>query len=228
MGNSLELSTQARRAFAALAADLERIFQDRLVALVAYGTHRGAAFTTTIESADLDALSVLTEIWHKSGLDTPLLLTADEFTRSLDAFPIEYQAIIDRHVVIVGTPPFANSKIRPEELRRACEAQAKGHLIHLRQGWIDAAGHGDDLSRRIAASASPLRVLLSHVATLDGHTGDDLAAYAGTRFGTDAEILRAVLALERQPEGARALLPRLPQYLAACEHVWAFVDGWHA
>ena len=228
MANSLELSSHARRAFAALAADLGRVFQDRLVALVAYGPKRGAAFTTSIEAGDLDALSVLTEVWHKSGLDTPLLLTAEEFTRSLDAFPIEYQAIMNRHVVIMGTPPFPAAGIRPEELRRACEAQAKGHLIHLRQGWIDAAGHSDDLSRRVAASALPLRVLLSHVATLDGHDADDLAAYAGTRFGTDAEILRAVLALEDHPEGARAVLPRLPQYLAACEHVWAFVDGWHA
>jgi len=228
MAISLELSTQARRAFTALAGDLTRVFGPRLIALVAYAPHRSAAFTASLDAADLDALSVLTEGWHKSGIETPLLLTADEFRRSLDAFPIEYGAIIDHHVVIAGTPPFSDLRISDDELRRACEAQAKGHLIHLRQAWIESAGHSNELSRRLAGSALPLRVLLSHVAKLDGHGGDDLAAYAGTRFKTDADILRAVLALEAQPDGARALLPRMSQYLAACEHVWAFVDGWHA
>lgn len=228
MGISLDLSTSARRAFTALAADLQRVFDSRLVSVVAYAPQRSAAFMTSITAGDLDALSVLTETWHKSGLETPLLLTDDEFQRSLDAFPIEYQAIIDRHVVITGTPPFAGIAVRPDELRRACEAQAKGHLIHLRQAWVDAAGHSDELARRLTASALPLHVLLSHVATLDGHHGDDLAAYAATRFGADADILRAVLALEAHPDGARALLPRMAQYLAACEHVWAFVDGWQA
>lgn len=228
MGISLDLSIPARRAFAALAADLSRIFGARLVALVAYAPQRGAAFTTSIDAADLDALSVLTETWHKAGLETPLLLTSDEFQRSLDAFPIEYQAIIDRHVVIMGTPPFAGIAVRPEELRRACEAQAKGHLIHLRQAWIDAAGHSHDLERRLAASALPLNVLLSHVATLDGRRGDDLTEYVTARFGAHADILRAVLALEKHPEGAHALLPRMPQYLTACEQVWAFIDGWQA
>lgn len=224
----LDLSSHARRGFTAMAADLARVFGDRLVALVAYAPSRGAAFTTSLDAADLDALSVLADTWHKSGLETPLLLTADEFRRSLDVFPIEYQAIMDRHVVISGTPPFENATVPLEELRRACEAQAKGHLIHLRQAWVETAAHGHEMAHRLAASALPLRVLLSHVARLDGHAGQDLAAYAASRFGADADILRAVLALEDQPDGAKALLPKLAQYLTACEHVWAFIDGWHA
>jgi hypothetical protein len=224
----LELSSHARRAFTAMAGDLERVFGDRMVALVAYAPARGAVFTTSIEAADLDALAVLTETWHKSGLETPLLLTSDEFRRSLDVFPLEYQAIMSHHSVISGTPPFADAKVDNDALRQACEAQAKGHLIHLRAAWLDAAGHSHDLQKKLVASAMPLRALLSHVAMLDGHADDDLAAYAGTRFSTDAETLRAVLALEHHPENAKALIPRLPQYLAACHHVWDFVDRWHA
>ncbi len=228
MGISLELPTEARRAFTALAADLARVFGDRLVAVVAYSPKRSAAFTTSLEPSDLDALSVLADTWHRSHLETPLLLTADEFQRSLDAFPIEYQAIIDRHVVIAGTPPFANAVVSRNELRRACEAQAKGHLIHLRQAWVDAGGHSDELARRLAASALPLHVLLSHVATLEGVTDADPATTLAARFSADTGILAAVLALEGHPEGARALLTRLPQYLAACERVWAHIDGWQA
>lgn len=211
-----------------MAGDLARVFGDRLVSVVAYAHKRSAAFTRSLAAADLEALSVLADTWHRSGLETPLLLTVDEFARSLDAFPIEYQAIIDRHVVITGTPPFAGVRVATEQLRRACEAQAKGHLIHLRQGWVDAGGHSEELSRRLVASALPLHVLLSHVAGLTGHASETPEAFAGTRFGSDAEILRAILALEEHPEGASALLHRLPDYLTACEHVWAFIDGWQA
>lgn len=211
-----------------MAGDLARVFGNRLVSVVAYARARSAAFTESLAAADLEALSVLADVWHRAGLETPLLLTVDEFERSLDAFPIEYQAIIDRHVIITGTPPFAGVRVATEQLRRACEAQAKGHLIHLRQGWVDAGGHSEELSRRLVASALPLQVLLSHVANLTGHAADSPAAFAAARFGADAEIIRAVLALEAHPEGASALLQRMPDYLAACEHVWAFIDGWKA
>jgi hypothetical protein len=46
-------------------------------------------------------------------------MTPDEFRRSLDAFPLEYQAIIDRHVVLAGRSPFSEAEISPADLRRA-------------------------------------------------------------------------------------------------------------
>ena len=228
MVKPLELSTTARRAFDRMAEDFSRVLGARFGALVAYAPDRGAAFATSIESADLDALSMLTEVWHRSGLSTPLLLTSHEFSRSLDAFPLEYQAILDRHVVIVGTPPFAGASVPREELRRACETQAKGHLVHLRQSWIDAAGHNEDLAQRIVGSALPLRVLLTQVASLRGNDSGDAAAFAAETFPAHADILRAVLALEPDGVGAKALIERLPQYLAACEAIWEFVDEWRA
>ena len=223
MVKPLELSTPARRAFDRMAGDFSRVLGARFAALVAYSPDRGAAFATAIDAADLDALSMLTEVWHRSGLSTPLVLTSDEFRRSLDAFPLEYQAILDRHVVIVGTPPFAGASVPRDELRRACETQAKGHLVHLRQNWIDAAGHSEDLALRVVGSALPLRVLLTHVASLRGSSAD-AAAFAAEAFPTHAEVLRAVLALEPDGVGANALISRLPQYLAACEAIWTFVD----
>lgn len=227
MVKPLELSTSARRAFDRMAADFLRVLGERFVALVAYSADRGAVFATGLGAADLDALSMLTEVWHRSGLSTPLLLTTEEFRRSLDAFPLEYQAILDRHVVISGTPPFAGAAVPREELRRACETQAKGHLVHLRQSWLDAAGHSDDLAERVVGSALPLRVLLTQVASL---RGSNAAApeFAAEAFPAHAEILRAVLALEPDGAGARALISKLPQYLAACEAIWAFVDEWRA
>ena len=228
MVKPFELSTSARRAFDGMAGDFQRVLGPRFVALVAYAPDRGAAFATTIAAADLDALSMLTDVWHRSGLATPLILTSDEFSRSLDAFPLEYQAILDRHVVIAGAPPFDGAVVPREELRRACETQSKGHLVHLRQSWLDSAGHGDELARRIVGSALPLRVLLTHVASLGGNPGVDAAAFAAETFPAHADVLRSVLALEPDGVGAKAMISRLPQYLAASEAIWAFVDEWRA
>jgi hypothetical protein len=227
MVKPLELSTTARRAFDRMAADFSRVLGPRFTALVAYSQDRGAVFAETVAASDLEALSMLTEIWHRSGLATPLVLTTEEFRRSLDAFPLEYQAILDHHAVIAGTPPFAGAAVPREELRRACETQAKGHLVHLRQSWLDSAGHADDLSLRIVGSALPLPVLLTQVAALRGSSAD-AATFAAEAFPAHADVLRAVLALEPDGLGAKAMIPRLPQYLAACEAIWSYVDEWRA
>jgi hypothetical protein len=221
------LSSTERRAFERLARDLQRVFDHRFVALVASSATSSVAFAAPIEARDLDALSVLTHTWHQDGLDTPLLLTPDEFTRSIDAFPLEYQAVIDRHVTVAGTPPFAGIVIDPAHLRRGCEIQAKSHLIHLRQGWLEGAGQDDDLARLIAASAAPLRALLADVARLHGATGGDHAALEGARFARLPEALIGdVLQVETHPQKAHALVRRMPEYLAASEALWMFVDRW--
>ena len=227
-GMGLELSAHASRAFGRMAADFRRVLDGRFVALLAYGPASGACFATTIGAPDLDALAVLTEQWHREGLDTPLLMTPEEFRRSLDTFPIEYQAMIDRHVVIAGSDPFAGASVAADDLRRGCELQAQSHLIHLRQGWIEAAGHPDELAELIARSADPLRLVLGNLARLMGDDVQALPAFAERRIEMPADLVAAVLQADRSVEAARALVPRLAEYVSAAERLWAFVDGWRA
>ena len=71
-----------------MAADLTRVFAGRFVALVAYAPGEAIAFATSIDAADLLALGPLAEAWHREDLATPLVLTPDEFRRSVDACPL--------------------------------------------------------------------------------------------------------------------------------------------
>jgi hypothetical protein len=227
--STLTLPAAARRAFDRLAADLSRVLGDRFVALVATGPASSVAFATTLRAGDFEAFGAIDETWHRDELETPLLMTADEFRRSLDAFPLEYQALLDHHVVIAGRPPLDGVRIDVSHLRRACEAQAKGHLIHLRQGWVEASGHTSRLARLIGQSAASLRVALTNVARLSEARGADAAGAAlrgAALAGLDTSLVSSVLAVEEDPELARQLVPRLPEYLAAAEQLWAFVDGW--
>jgi hypothetical protein len=120
--------------------------------------------------------------------------------------------------------------VDPDDLRRACEVQAKGHLIHLRQGWIAAAGHDEELAALVVHSAPALAALLASVARLDAHAAaEPNAARAGARLaGLPDALIGRVLALIREPDGAPAVVADLPAYLQATETLWTFVDTWHA
>ena len=226
----LPLSASSSRAFARLAADLTRIFRDRFVALVAYDPAASLGFVETLTADDLEACSALVETWHREALATPLVLTPDEFRRSLDAFPLEYQAILDRHVLVAGRDPFGGCRIDAADLRRACETQARSHLIHLRQGWMEAGAHPHELVGLVARSAAPLRALLTSVAELQGvkvASADELAAFAEREAGMAGAVVRAVLALENTtPEHDQDVRSLLPAYLEAAGRLWSFIDAW--
>jgi hypothetical protein len=227
----LTLTASSSRAFSRLAADLTRVFGARFVALVAYGPASSVGFTETITPDDLSACSSLAETWHREALATPLLVTPDEFRRSLDAFPLEYQAMLDRHVLVAGRDPFVGCRIDADDLRRACEIQARGHLIHLRQGWMEAGAHHHDLDELVARSAAPLRVLLTHVASLEGASitsAADLAGFAERKVGMSGDLVRAVLALEHAPDASHDAARLLPVYLEAAGRLWSFVDAWNS
>lgn len=232
----LALTPAARQALDRLAGDLTRVLEARFVALVAYGPTRAVAFASRLTADDLQALAPLVDRWHAEGLETPLLLTPDEFRRSMDAFPLEYDAMIDRHVVIAGTPPFGDTRVSDTDLRRACELQAKAFLIHVRQGWLEAADHRHEQQVMLVQSAGPLRALLTNVARLHETSGgvapdtdEQLVMFGETHIGLPAGVLRGVLALEWHPDQSDQLLDApdfMNAYLLTAETLWAHVDTW--
>lgn len=225
----MDLSPAARQAMGRLAADLAKVFDDRFVALVAYGPTRTAAFARSIRADDLEALSALAGRWQMDGLETPLLITPDEFVRSLDAFPVEYQAMIDRHELIAGQSPFTAARPTDADLRRACEMQAKAFLIHLRQGWLQASDHAHEQANLLVESAAPLRALVANIARLKGagHASDqDIAAFAASIPGLSDELVAGILSLEKQPDRAAHFTSRMNDYLGVAERLWTYVDSW--
>jgi hypothetical protein len=173
--------------------------------------------------------------WRRRGLAVPLLLSQDEFNRTLDVFPLEYGDIIARHVVVYGRDPFAGICVSPADLRRACELQAKSHLIHLREGFLETDGSGPTVARLIAASAPAFRALLDNISRLDAgdacdggaHDDDTVAARAETQIGIPAAVVRDVLAAPRAGDSTivepSALFSR---YLTATGRIWQYVDAW--
>jgi hypothetical protein len=252
---------QTSSAVQTLERELRGIFGDRLQSLVAYGERtrqsaahapdknhgghgaghgheddeagvRTIATVTTLTGHDLRACAGRVAAWHEAGLATPLVLAAHEFERSLDAFPLEFGAIIADHTVVSGPNPFDGLSVDAADLRRAVEVQARSHLLHLREGYLETRGRGDALSVLIVRSAPAFAALLSSLASLDGQPSHDPAASArhGERLlGVPGGSVSDIVALTNVREISSPDAERLfPAYLDAVEKLVSYVDKWRS
>ncbi|HWW87544.1 MAG TPA: hypothetical protein VNZ26_28290 [Vicinamibacterales bacterium] len=237
-----------------LERELRGIFHERLKSLTVYGqsshgsgragkgehdshgahdhdaTTHTMAIVDTLGHDDLRACGKRLRAWHDEGLATPLLMAAHEFETALDVFPLEFGAILDDHVVVFGTSPFDGLKVDPADVRRACEGQARSHLLHLRGGYLETHGRSDALAVLIVRSAPPLAALLKSVARLEGVGATDAAAAGrhaertlGLAGGALGDIVNLVGIREISSEQAERLFP---PYLDAMERLVKYVDGW--
>jgi hypothetical protein len=233
-----------------LARDLGAIFGGRLQSLAAYGLHAPGrpqdathahnaghdapthtlAIVEGMTKADLDACAQRVAAWHDAGLATPLLLAAREFENSLDAFPLEFGAILADHVVVAGRNPFDGLTVDAADVRRACEVQARSHLLHLREGFLETRGRADALAVLIVRSAAPFAALLASMARLEGVDTHDAAAvgrHAERRLdiagGSVTDVVKLAGITEISSQDATTIFPR---YLDAVERLVAYVDGW--
>src|SRR3954451_17278226 len=102
------------RQLSSLVDRLEKVYGDRLVSLLLYGS--AADGNHHSRYSDLNVFCVLTEItqkelvesepifrwWREQGNPAPLLMTEDEMRTSTDSFLIEFHDMQERRKVIFG------------------------------------------------------------------------------------------------------------------------------
>ena len=224
--------TDASSALQTLERDVREIFGARLQSLIHYGAraykaashhrhgHHGLhepalihalVVTDTLTAQDLRACAARISAWHDEGLATPLMLPAGDLDRSLDVFPFEFSAIIADHVVLAGRNPFDSIHVEPNDLRWACEVQARGHLLHLREGFVETRGRDDALAVLIVRSAPAWASLLENMARLEGRAAasDEVTKLVGVKEISNDEAVRI-----------------FPSYLDAAETLTRHVDSW--
>ena len=240
-----QFSKSQQRAIDSLARDLDGIFGARLVSLIAYPGHQAdgsvhsCALVQDLTFRDLTASLPLTESWFHRGTSVPLLLSPEELRRTIDIFPLEYATMIADYAVVRGRDPFSGVSIPAEDIRRSVEGLAKSHLIHLREAFLESHGETMRIANLIAASAAPLRALLTHIARLpesgsgpaDTSTPSDesLATLAELRMGIPRALVRTVLAASAN--GASTISDPshlLGPYIDASKRIWEYVDRWRA
>jgi len=246
-----QFSPAQQRAVDALSRDLDQVFGPRLRSLVVYPGHQAdgsvhsMALVDNLVFRDLVACLPYTEAWHHRGAAVPLLLTAEELRRTVDCFPLEYASIIADYGVVRGEDPLRGVSVDVEDLRRACEVQAKSHLIHLREGFLESHAETTRVARLITASAAPLRALLTNIARLpaiasakaglqnsgveNASSDEALAKMAEERMGVSAALIRTVLATSGQgPSAVADPSHLLSGYIDAAQKIWQYVDRWQS
>jgi hypothetical protein len=221
-----------------LEGDLRNIFGARLQSLVIYRAASDATDAATPTMAVVDALTAddlracasRVESWHDNGVATPLFVARREFAQALDAFPLEFGAILADHTVVSGPNPFDGLRVEAADLRRACEVQVRSHLLHLREGYIEARGRSDELAALISGSAASLAGLVRSVARLHGApaaTSGEAAGVVERMAALATGSLSSVIALASgAPLTADAARRMFPGYLAGLERLTEYVDSW--
>ena len=95
--------------------------------------------------------------WRKAARPCRCSSPRDEFLRTLDVFPIEYGGIIASHRRAPGDDVSRAWRSATPTSGAACELQAKSHLIHLREGYLETGGNpasGRPADRRIGSRAA--------------------------------------------------------------------------
>jgi hypothetical protein len=223
-----------------LERDLEQVFGDRLESLVLlpraavdnHGMRPSLAVVRTLTAADLSACAEHVASWHDAGLATPLVMPSGEFKRSIDAFPLEFAAMVHAHTLVRGRAPFDGVHVDPEDLRRACERQIRSHLLHLREGFLEARGRGDRIAALIIRSAAPLAALISSVARLQNAAAEDIVATAARveavsncAPGSLTDVVRLTSNSSLTPDSARQMFPAYVDAVGALANA---VDRWNA
>jgi hypothetical protein len=220
-----------------LERDLRELFGGRLRSLVAYRPADGTAgrslptlvVVDRLSAEDLRVCAGKVAAWHDLGLETPLLLASQEFDRSLDAFPFEFGAILAAHTVVSGSDPFEGLRVDEAHMRHACEVQARSHLLHLREGFLETEGRGDAIADLVLQSAPGFAALIRSVARLHGYPEDGEAAARSVEQAVSADtgsIQRIVKLAGRTALPSAEARRLLPPYIDALERLTSYIDRW--
>jgi len=214
-------------------ADLHGIFGARLEAFVTYAPsvspQPSLALVRSLDMPDLSACAARVKRWQQAGAATPVLLTRQEFARSLDVFPVEFGEIIASHETHFGDDPFAGLAVATGDLRRACEGQVRSLLLHVREDYMETAGAAPDVARVVVESAAAFRALLALLSQLDGQRLEHqaLAAWAADGLQLDPKVVSDLLHIAEGADKSGVDGGRLfPAYLAALEQLARHVDEW--
>jgi len=84
----------------------------------------------------LEDFAPLGKKFGKKQISSPLIMTPDYITSSLDVFPVEFLTIKLLHKTVFGEDIFNDLEINSSDLRYQCERELKVKLIGLRQGYL--------------------------------------------------------------------------------------------
>ena len=97
-----------------------------------------------------------------------LFFTRSQIEKSLDAFPIEWTEILERHLLIAGEDTLAGLQVSRDNLRLQLEHELRAKHLQLRQAYLHAAMNAPALTEALQARASSFATLFRTLLRLQG------------------------------------------------------------
>ena len=193
------------------------------------------AVVDSLTADDLRACAARVAAWHDAGLATPLLLAAQRVrarrsTRSRSSSAPSSPTTRSSS----GTDPFDGLRVDPADLRRACEVQARSHLLHLREGFLETRGRSDALADLIAAFGAAARRAAVRTSrgsrTAGGQRRTRRRPSSSDRSALPSGSLARHRAARRPQATCRPTMRGglFPPYLDAVERLAGYIDRWRA
>jgi len=229
--------------FPQLTADYRGIFGENLEAIILYGSGAGNDYLPG--KSDLNFLIVLTDRgiadleramdtasrWRKSRVTTPLFMTKDYISSSLDAYPIEFLDMKMNHVTVYGEDVLAVLEINPEHLRLQVERELRGKLLLLRGRYLETEGKEKAVRRLIRESLPAFLSAFKALLWLMGHDipreRRDIVTAAAREAGVAAEAFLDCLAIREERDGLskEEVMAVFRNYLREIDDLCRRIDG---
>ena len=150
--------------FEEFAADYQEIFGGELLSIILYGSAARGEYVP--RKSDINFMIIVTdrgmsflhkalplvEKWKKCAVAVPLYITDTYLKTSVDVFPIEFLNIKSHYKLVYGQDLIKILEIDKKDLRRECEREIKGKLLHLRQGYFTSRAERKKLQKLFAVS----------------------------------------------------------------------------
>ncbi|MBI5696490.1 MAG: hypothetical protein HZC51_12300 [Nitrospirae bacterium] len=176
----LMLDEKRKKSLDEFVAAMKSLYGDRLTALYLVGdgaTEPGSLgarhlkLVAVMSVIDMDVLGRYAGIhatWHGKGIAAPLMMTWKTIESSTDIFPMEFLEMKESNVLLFGEDVLAGLDVGTENLRRECEEQVKGKLIHFRQSYMESGGDEALIISLISTSIEPFADVMRNLLRLMG------------------------------------------------------------
>jgi predicted nucleotidyltransferase len=160
--------------------------------------------------AQLEAIGNAMQLARYSARIEAMILTESEIAGASDAFPLLYDEIKQRHILLTGRDPFKDVEVHDTHRRLRIEQELREAQIRLRRAVTDAVGAreaiGGAVVRKVKQMRAPLHALLALKGIACPPDLPSVLAKIGETYGVDIAPLRAA---RETPDTAHAALVML-------------------
>ncbi len=213
------LPSNVRERLAEFTKNLETALAEDLVGILVHGSvvrgeyRPGESDVDVIvilqraDFAHLEAIGNAMQVARYSARIEAMILVESEIAGASDAFPLLYDEIKQRHILLVGRDPFASVEVHDTHRRLRIEQELREAQIRLRRAVTDALGAREAIAgavvRKVKQVRAPLHALLALKGIACPPDLPSVLAKIGETYGVDILPLRGA---REAPDAAHAAL----------------------